>query len=397
MFQLSGYQTFPESGLKSTKILVVAFCQVLYQRCRRVDVTVAMDDALSWVLLPGIGLFFGLSVWAYVYLRGELVGQGQNGSESSAGSETRKQFFTLLLLSAGTRFVSLSVDMLAVSLTPDATSEAALISDDANTYAWLSSIVSLLPALFFVSTYSLLILFYAQLCTAAVYTSSIPVHKGIYVICNLLLYLGFLILLALCTTSSMFWQWTQGILGAFYFLGLVAVLYYSLQLILFFKTSHPDDEFFFDMHLHRGLTPRQIVIQRIMWVCIMCCILFCGQSVYLVGIATGLVPSIHYRTPAGVSPYAFEVGLYIVTEFLPCALLLCFTRRNPLNDNPPHKLADHLDHSLLLPEASGSNRPDEASYLYQNPPRPYFPRNNSSGVFDRSPAAASATKSASFV
>ncbi|ETV94323.1 hypothetical protein H310_11971 [Aphanomyces invadans] len=356
-----------------------------------------MDDSLSWILLPGILLFLLLSVWAYLCLRGELVGEGRSGAESSAGSETRKQFFTLLLLSAGTRFVSLCVDMLAISLTPDADSEAELISDDSNTYAWLSSVVSLLPALFFVSTYSLLILFYAQLCTAAVYTSSFPLHKGIYVVCNLLLYLGFLVLLVLCTTSSMFWQWTQGILGAFYLLGLLAVLYYSLQLILFFKTSHPDDEFFFDMHLHRGLTPRQIVIQRIMWVCVMCCILFCGQSVYLIGISTGLVPSIHHRTPDGVSPYAFEVGQYIATEFLPCALLLLVTRRNPLNENSPHKLRDDLDHTHLLPETSGSNRPDEASYLYQNPPRPYFPRNSSSGVFDRSPVAASSSTKPTFV
>ncbi|KAG9400104.1 hypothetical protein AC1031_011015 [Aphanomyces cochlioides] len=349
-------------------------------------------DVLGWVLLPGMALFLGLSVWAYVALRVELLGHGRNVElgESSAGSETRKHFFTLLLLSAATRFLSLTVDMLAIALSPNDSDEDTLVPYDSNTYAWLSSIVSLLPSLFFVSTYSLLILFYAQLCTA-VYTTSFAFHRGIYVVCNLVLYFGFILLMVVCTWSSTFWQWMQGILGGFYLVGLLSVLYYSVQLIFFFKTSHPDDEFFFDMHLHRGLTPRQIIIQRIMWVCVMCCILFCGQSVYLLGIATRVIPSIDdkFRTPVGLPPYAFEVGLYVVTEFLPCALLLCFTRRNPAD--APAK----LDLDQPLPEASGSiARPDEgASYQYQMPSRQYFPRNSSSGIFDRSPAGTGAAKS----
>ncbi|KAF0686699.1 Aste57867_21541 [Aphanomyces stellatus] len=359
-------------------------------------------DVLGWVLLPGMGLFLGLSIWAYVSLRSELFGTGRSVElgESSAGSETRKHFFTLLLISAGTRFVSLTVDMLAVALSPDTATGDALVSDDTNTYAWLSSIISLLPALFFVSTYSLLILFYAQLCTA-VYTMSFPLHKGIYVGCNILLYVGFILLMFLCTSSSMFWQWTQGTLGCFYLVGFIAVLYYSLQLIFFFKTSHPDDEFFFDMHLHRGLTPRQIVIQRIMWVCVMCCVLFCGLSIYYLGIASGLIATIDakYRTPVGMYPYAFEVTMYFGTEFLPCALLLCFTRRhNPSASPDEHKHDLEQSHHLLPPtDANGASmRSDDgghSSYQYQIPPRPFFPRTSSGGVFERSPAAATASAS----
>ena len=97
---------------------------------------------------------------------------------------------------------------------------------------------------------------------------SYPFYKWICLVCNAVLYIGFVGLCFGSKSNEMFWQYAQGALGCYYIIGLLAVLYYSISLIVFFKTNHPEDEFFFDMNFtskspYRGLTPRQVVIRRV--------------------------------------------------------------------------------------------------------------------------------------
>ncbi|OQR88305.1 hypothetical protein ACHHYP_06973 [Achlya hypogyna] len=327
-----------------------------------------MVDVLSWVFLPGIGLFLGLSICAFLALRGEsrrAVASELEMGEISAGAETRKRFFVLLLVSAIARLVSLCVDLIALSLSPEGSDLAFLPRKNSTNedIAWVSSIFSLLPCLLFVSTYSLLILFYAQLCTAC-YGLSFPFHKGVYVAVNVLLYVGFVVLMFACHSTGAFWKWTEGGLGCFYILGFLAILYYSARLILFFKATHVEDDFFFDMDVsahssYRGLTPRQIVVRRIMLICGMCCALFAGLGIYLLCMATARIPSWHdqYRTPSALDPYVFELGVYIASEFVPCALLLYFTHRHTTATSTTHK--DDEAHRLLRGPGG-----DDAPYQY---------------------------------
>ncbi|EQC39627.1 hypothetical protein SDRG_03058 [Saprolegnia diclina VS20] len=371
-----------------------------------------MVDVLSWVFLPGIGLFLGLSICTFVALRGEsrhAAGAMElEMGEISAGAETRKRFFVLLLIAASARLVSLSVDLVALSLSPGDSDLAFLPRKNTTnaSIAWVSSIFSLLPCLFFVSTYSLLILFYAQLCTAC-YGLSFPLHKAAYFACNLLLYVGFVVLMFATHSTGSFWKWTQGGLGCFYICGFLAILYYSGRLVVFFRSTHVEDDFFFDMDVSmhasfRGLTPRQIVVRRIMLICAMCCALFLGLGVYLLCMATAAIPSWHdqYRTPAGLDPYIFELGVYILTEFLPCALLLYFTHRTASATSTTARSGK----DAMLDETHTLLRADDAPYHYQTtpmtatnpaaagvPPRPYLPRNNSSGTFERSPMGSSSS------
>lgn len=60
----------------------------------------------------------------------------------------------------------------------------------------------------------------------------------------------------------------------------------------------------------------------------MLCILFTAKSVYLIGMGTGYIQSEEalYRSPLGVHQIAFEFAVHFMTEFVPCAMLIFFTR-----------------------------------------------------------------------
>lgn len=60
----------------------------------------------------------------------------------------------------------------------------------------------------------------------------------------------------------------------------------------------------------------------------MLCILFTAKSVYLIGMGTGYIQSeeAQYRSPLGVHHIAFEFAVHFTTEFVPCAMLIFFTR-----------------------------------------------------------------------
>ncbi|OQR81295.1 hypothetical protein THRCLA_11850 [Thraustotheca clavata] len=223
-----------------------------------------------------------------------------------------------------------------------------------------------------------------------------PFHKGVYYAGNLLLYLGFVILMFACHSTGSFWKWTEGGLGCFYIFGFLSILYYSVRLVVFFKSTHIEDDFFFDIDVsssYRGLTPRQIVVRRIMLICAMCCALFAGLGCYMLGMAVAIIPSWHqqYRTPSNLDPYIFELCVYLTTEFIPCSLLLYFTHRHQMATSATNATTvstkDAMDeaHTLL-------RGPDEPIFQYQtSQQRPYFPRNNSSGTFERSPIGSSSS------
>jgi hypothetical protein len=57
-------------------------------------------------------------------------------------------------------------------------------------------------------------------------------------------------------------------MGVGYFVGLFAILYYSVRLIYFFRHQSPDDDFFFDLPTQSSpfrstQSPRQVVLRRV--------------------------------------------------------------------------------------------------------------------------------------
>jgi hypothetical protein len=57
--------------------------------------------------------------------------------------------------------------------------------------------------------------------------------------------------------------------------------------------------------------------------------LFAVKAVYLLGMGSGYIPSkeAQYETPLGVHHISFEFFIHLSTEFVPCALLIFFTRK----------------------------------------------------------------------
>ena len=65
---------------------------------------------MEWQLLPALGLFIGLALWAYVSYKRETKrasSPSMEYGEISAGTEARKRFYLLILLSTSARVISL--------------------------------------------------------------------------------------------------------------------------------------------------------------------------------------------------------------------------------------------------------------------------------------------------
>lgn len=72
------------------------------------------------------------------------------------------------------------------------------------------------------------------------------------------------------------------------------------------------------------------MLLQITAVCVLLCVLFAVKAVYLIGRGTGVMYSeeAQYRTPVGVRYIASEFLLHFFTEFVPCAMLLYFTKQD---------------------------------------------------------------------
>lgn len=86
--------------------------------------------------------------------------------------------------------------------------------------------------------------------------------------------------------------------------------------------------------------------------CVILCVLFVTKAIYLVGMGTGYLPSqeAKYHVPVGVHHIAFEFVMHFATEFVPCALLTYFTRKQE------EKSLDRLKFTPIAASISGTYR-----------------------------------------
>lgn len=103
------------------------------------------------VLLVDIFVFLLTSTACYLGLS-RSKGEDADGAISSTGTEMRRRLQLLLLLANITRCVCLAV-------------EASLFEDGLCPNAWTCVLVRCIPDLLFLTTYSMLILFWAQVST----------------------------------------------------------------------------------------------------------------------------------------------------------------------------------------------------------------------------------------
>ncbi|TMW57698.1 hypothetical protein Poli38472_014301 [Pythium oligandrum] len=277
--------------------------------------------------------------------------EDESGASMSTGAEMRRRFFLLLFVASTIRVCSLIVEITTLT--------AMEASPVASLYGRLLALFLWIPSLLFVSMYGLVLLFWAQLCYAC-WGKAYPWPRRIFFLFNVLLYVAFVALLATTKTSGGFWRACDIMLGSVYVVGLGGILYYSIRLIRFFRNQGPDEEFFFDLPTST-LSPRQIVLRRITAVCVLLSLLFVGKAVYLLGMGTGFVPSeeSRYRSPIGVHHIAFEFTMHFFTEFVPCALLIFFTRKQ---GNKPELMRSHSGNSTTQLPGTATSHSATPSY-----------------------------------
>ncbi|CAH0476218.1 unnamed protein product [Peronospora belbahrii] len=225
----------------------------------------------------------------------------EGAAAASTGFEMRQRFFLLLFMASTLRVCSLVTEVVML--------ETMTALPSTSVYCRLLALFLWLPSMLFASMNSLVLLFWAQLCYAC-WGKAYPWPRRVFFLFNLLLYVGFVLLCGLTTTSAGLWKGCDLLQGCVYFVGLFVILYYSIQLINFFRKQSPDEDFFFDLSsaaIRNGngitgrqevsslsvsaVSPRQLVLRRITAVCILFCVLFTVKAVYLIGIGTGYMES----------------------------------------------------------------------------------------------------------
>ncbi|ETO83654.1 hypothetical protein, variant 2 [Phytophthora nicotianae P1976] len=305
----------------------------------------------------------------------------EGAAAASTGSEMRQRLFLLLFVASTLRVCSL--------ITEVATLEKITALPSTSVYCRLLALFLWLPSMLFVSMYGLVLLFWAQLCYAC-WGKAHPWPRRVFFLFNVLLYVGFALLFALSSTSAGLWRGCDLMQGGVYFVGLFGILYYSIRLIDFFRNQSPDEDFFFDLSsaaIGNGTrnrqgrasfsiaprSPRQLVLRRITAVCILLCVLFAVKAVYLIGMGTGYMESeeSQYRTPVGVHHIAYEFVIHFSTEFVPCALLLFFTRQDKNSSAQRQRLRSSSATSASASLSGGSygannprDKPPTPNYAY---------------------------------
>lgn len=190
----------------------------------------------------------------------EAAGGADDGAGVSIGVEMRARLFRTMFLATTLRACSLVTELAVVSsvvqLPPTAQVRRLLAA-----FLWL-------PSMLFVTLYGVVLLFWIQLCYACGGTAS-PWPRRIFFALNVLLYIGFALLILLATSSSQIWQWCDLAQSVFYVGGLLGIAHYGMQLVRFFRLQSNDDDFLGPYPSSstggRGwvVTRRQIALRRV--------------------------------------------------------------------------------------------------------------------------------------
>eukprot|EP00516_Mucochytrium_quahogii_P013038 CAMPEP_0203794522 /NCGR_PEP_ID=MMETSP0100_2-20121128/6566_1 /ASSEMBLY_ACC=CAM_ASM_000210 /TAXON_ID=96639 /ORGANISM=" , Strain NY0313808BC1" /LENGTH=338 /DNA_ID=CAMNT_0050698619 /DNA_START=238 /DNA_END=1254 /DNA_ORIENTATION=+ len=239
-------------------------------------------------------------------------------ASSSAGWEMRKWFHVMLGASNFLRFCSIIVEL---SLPGDS------ITDCDNVNSWVIGMSHGVPDLLFLTTYSLLILFWSQLYYATWGISYASLRPG-FVIANNLLYLVFVVIAAASLGKGNYCQLRNNLfnlLAACYICATIAMLYYGIKVISQLRPKSSVSQTF---------PARKMILVRVVVLCSLCSIVLLLRSVYCVIAIVRLQRSMGY--PDKMTEYTFDALTFSGFELLPSFIILLVTvKRNNPGSGPP--------------------------------------------------------------
>ena len=306
------------------------------------DLSLSLPLAPSLVFAGFDTLFFViLGSLAYLQFRKsrddlrQASGQAVAATVSAAGSDTRQLFLGMLSLSNFARAVSLCVEVF--------TQQDHQIQRSVRT--WVRDFVMSMPTLFFLSTYSVVIVFWAQVYYASVLVS-VPLLKPVVVFLNIAAYVLFAVIACL---TLLLMAWTEFRQYLFFLLGslfLVCSLYF----------------FFFGIRVaaqlldrNKQLSRKSRVIRRILVLTSTVPLVLLIKGVYCTAVGLGFLS---LSAPWNLSRLTWDCVNFSVSELLPSLVMLCvFWPGRPRADAAYEPIASSLlsSDSLESPLISDRN------------------------------------------
>jgi hypothetical protein len=275
-------------------------------------------------------LFTVLGTLAYNQFRKARSDLRQPGGETApvsvAGGETRLLFMGMLSLSNISRAVALCIECF--------TQQDKQIQKTVRT--WVRDFLMSLPTLFFLSTYSVVILFWAQVYYASILVS-FPLLKPIVVFINIAVYVVFAVIACL-TLLLMAWSEFRQYL---YFL--LGILFLFCGLNFFYYGVKVSAQL---LDRNKQLSRKSRIIRRIIVLTSTVPLVLIVKGVYCTSVGVGLLSS---TAPWGMSRLSWDCANFFFTEFVPSVLLLVvFWPGSPRADayEPPSSLLTSREGTL---------------------------------------------------
>ena len=280
--------------------------------------TAASEVSTSWSIPTGeacvlidVFLFSIVGYLAYQQLRKSRIdlrggdggqlgsGSGATAPVSSAGGETRSVFMGMLALSNFSRAITLCIEGF--------TQQDKQIQRSVRT--WVRDFLSSLPTLFFLTTYSVVILFWAQVYYASVLVS-FPLLKPIVIFINIAVYVVFSVIACL-TLLLMAWsefrQYLYFLLGVIFLFCGLNFFYYGVKV-----AAQLSDR-------NKQLSRKSRIIKRVVILTSSVPLILLARGVYCSMVGLGFIAG---YPPWGLSKLTWDSLNFFVTEFVPSVLML---------------------------------------------------------------------------
>jgi hypothetical protein len=224
---------------------------------------------------------------------------GDSGPVSAAGGETRLVFMGMLALSNISRALTLLIEGF--------TQQDKQIHKSVRT--WVRDFLMSLPTLFFLSTYSVVILFWAQVYYASVLVS-FPLLKPIVVFINISVYVVFTVIACL-TLLLMAWeefrQYLFFLLGILFIFCGINFFYYGVKVAAQLSERN------------KQLSRKSRIIRRVIVLTSSVPVILLARGIYCLLVGLGFLTG---SPPWNLSKLSWDALNVFVTEFIPSVLML---------------------------------------------------------------------------
>ena len=316
-----------------------------------------LSDAIPrGVTFVGIDVFlFGLiGILAYRQFRkarSDLrAPSGESAPISAAGGETRLLFMGMLALSNISRAITLGIESF--------TQQDKQLQKSVRT--WVRDFLVSLPTLFFLTTYSVVILFWAQVYYASILVS-FPLLKPIVIFINIAVYVIFAVIACL-TLLLMAWsefrQYLYFLLGILFLFCALNFFYYGVKVAAQLSERN------------KQLSRKSRIIRRVVILTSTVPLVLLIKGIYCTAIGLGFVSGL---PPDSFSRLTWDSLNFFVTELLPSVLMLSvFWPGTPRADayEPPSSLLtsrEETERSLALTSPLMGRQPDTPMSEPQHP------------------------------